>query len=172
MAEVLEIEGVEVKKRSPWGVWVLNLATLGIYGAVHWNKISIELRDYSAAVGRPFGNSPPFGALALFPGSLLILPPLITIAETSRRVRRLQWMTAPLGGAVSEVRTPTAVGLGVLLNVQMVYLQSALNDCWDRAAAAAAEAPVAVPLRPLPAPSACSGSGGAEAPVTSAVRGG
>lgn len=169
MAEVLEVEGVVVRKRSPWGVWVLHLVTLGVYGAVHANRIGIELRDYSAAVGRPLGNRPPFGPLAFVPCRLLILPPLRTISETSRHVRRLQRMTAPLGGAVSEMRTRTAVGLGLLLNVQMVYLQSALNECWDRAADARPAAPA--PLRP-PAPPVRSGPGGAEAPVAPAVRGG
>lgn len=169
MAEVLTIQGVRIKKRNPWGVWLLSLATLGIYGAAHWNRISIELRDYSAAVGQPFRNSPPFGALAFFPGSLLILPPLTTIAHTAARIRRLQRMTAPLGGAVAEVRTPLAVTFGLLLNVQMVYLQSALNDCWDRAAEAEVD-PAPFRLRPLPAPAVLSGSGGAEASLSTSVR--
>lgn len=136
MAEEITTRGVRLKKRNPWAVWALNLVTLGAYGTVYWNRINIELRDYSAAVGKPFGNDPAQAVLALFPGGLLVLPALYTIAHTTDRVRRLQWMTAPLGGAVREVGTPMAVLLGVALNLHLVYLQSALNDCWDRAAAA------------------------------------
>lgn len=136
MAEVITTRGVMVSKHNPWAVWALSMATLGVYGAVHWNRINVELRDYSAAVGQPFGNEPARAALAILPGGLLVLPALRTIADTTRRVRRLQWMTAPLGGAVREAGTPMAVLLGVAFNLHLVYLQSALNDCWDRALAA------------------------------------
>jgi hypothetical protein len=133
MAEVITTRGVRVKKRNPWAVWALSVATLGVYGAVYWNRINVELRDYSAAVGQPFGNQPGRATLAIFPGGLLVLPALGTIVHTAGRVRRLQWMTAPLGGAVREAGTPMAVLLGVAFNLHLVYLQSALNDCWDRA---------------------------------------
>src|SRR5262245_59281352 len=53
MAEPVRFGGVEVTKRNPWGVWGLTLITFGIYGIVWWYKINREVRDYSAAVGRP-----------------------------------------------------------------------------------------------------------------------
>lgn len=148
MSEVMTVHGVRVKRRNPWTVWGLNLATLGIYGVVYWNRINVELRDFSAAMDRPFANDPAHATLALFPGGLLVVPALGTIAHTTRRIRRLQWMTAPLGGAVREVRTPMAMLLGFALSIHLVYLQSALNDCWDRAAAAA-QAPVPVQRMPV-----------------------
>lgn len=135
MAETMIVRGVAVKRRSPWGVWALNLVTFGAYGAEHWRRVNAEMRDYSAAVGRPFGNEPMRAALAVFPGSLIVVPSLLTVAHTTRRVRRLQRMTAPLGAVVDEVLTGPSVILSLALNLHLVYLQAALNDCWDRAAA-------------------------------------
>ena len=47
MAEELRIGSAHVKERSPLGVWLLIVVTLGIYGLVHWYKINREMRDYS-----------------------------------------------------------------------------------------------------------------------------
>ena len=144
MAEVITVRGARLKRRSPWGVWALNLATLGCYGVVHWQRVNRELRDYSAAVGRPLGNDPARSALALAAGSLVIVPGLVTIASTTDRIRRVQRMTASFGSAVIEVRRSRAIPLAILGGLHLVYLQSALNDCWGRAAEREAAPP---PLR-------------------------
>lgn len=134
MAEVITVRGTRVKLRSPWGTWALNLATLGIYGIVQWQRINSEMRDYTASVGRPLHNDPARSALAMAAGSLILVPALVTIATTAERVRRVQRMTASFGDAVIEVRSGRAVLLGILAGLHIVYLQSALNDCWLRAA--------------------------------------
>jgi len=143
MAEVITARDVRVKRRKPWGVWALNLATLGIHSVVHWERINAELRDYSAAAGRPFRNRPELSALALLPGFLLIVPPLVTIARTTRRIRRLQHLTASWGIALNEVHEPQAIALALLGGSHVVYLQTALNECWDRAEVAETAPPPA-----------------------------
>ncbi|MGD9572408.1 MAG: DUF4234 domain-containing protein [Thermoleophilia bacterium] len=129
MAETLVVRGVTLKKRHPWGVWALSLITFGIYGFVYWHKINTELRDYSAAIGRPFGNDPSKAVLALIPGFLLVVPPYFTAGYTAGRVRRMQDMTV----GSETVSPPIAVLLMFLFHLHLVYLQSALNDCWDKA---------------------------------------
>lgn len=144
MAEVITVRGVRLKHRSPWGVWALNLASLGCYGVVHWQRVNAELRDYTAAVGRPLRNDPARSALALAAGGVVIVPGLVTIASTTDRIRRVQRMTASFGSAVIEVRRSRSIPLAFLGGLHLVYLQSALNECWDRAAALQASPP---PLR-------------------------
>ena len=144
MAEVITVRGARLKHRSPWGVWALNLATLGCYGVVYWERINVEMRDYTAAVGRPLRNDPVRSALALAAGGLVIVPGLVTIATTTDRVRRVQRMTASFGSAVIEVRRSRSILLAFLGGLHLVYLQSALNECWARAAELQASPP---PLR-------------------------
>jgi hypothetical protein len=152
MAEVITVRGVGLKRRSPWGVWALNLLTLGCYGIVYWQRINTELRDYTAAVGRPLRNDPARSALALAAGSLVIIPGLVTIASTTDRIRRVQRMTASFGSAVIEVRRSRSIPLAILGGLHFVYLQSALNDCWERAAELEASPPrLRVVLEPVSA---------------------
>jgi hypothetical protein len=135
MAATLTLRGVTVKRRDPWGAWALNLLTLGIYGIVYWNRINIELRDHSAALGRPFRNDPNMSVLAMFLGSIVLVPYLVTIATTARRVSDLQLIVRSTRG--KEPVSPTAaVLLGILLGAHIVYLQRSLNEIWDAEAAA------------------------------------
>ena len=136
MATTLTVRGVPVKRRNPWGAWALNLLTLGIYGIIYWNRINIELRDYSAALRRPFRNDPNISVVAMFIGSIVLIPFLVTIATTARRVSDLQLIVRSTRGR--EPVSPTvAVLLGILLSAHIVYLQRSLNEIWDAEAAAA-----------------------------------
>lgn len=140
MAEDIHFEGVSVRKRHPWGVWGLTLITLGIYGLVWWFRINRELRDYSAAVGRPLGNNPHLAWLAIFPGIILLfIPPFLTTVYTARRIRAVQDMIA--GRQIQEVDSWIA---GILMAVYVFilgafgwfigpYMQGALNAMWDEA---------------------------------------
>ena len=100
MAEELRIGSANVKERSPLGVWLLIVVTLGIYGLVHWYKINREMRDYSQEAGAPLGNDPTASLLALFPGGILIVPAIWTWVTTTQRaqaVRRLVGRRADRG---------------------------------------------------------------------------
>ena len=138
MATTLTVRGVPVKRRNPWGAWALNLVTLGIYGIVYWNRINIELRDYSAAIGRPFGNKPNVSGLAVLLGSIVYIPFFVTIGTTTRRISDLQRILRTTAGR-EPVSVSVAIVLGLLLSAHMVYLQRALNECWDAEAASAPE---------------------------------
>ena len=91
-AELLEVRGVEVKRRGVVVTWLLYLVTLGIYGLFHWFYINREMRDMSAALGKPFDNNPVMSVLALFPGGFLVVPAIWTWVTTARRTRDLREM--------------------------------------------------------------------------------
>lgn len=137
MAETVRFQGVDVKIRHPWGVFGLTLITLGIYGIVYWYKINRELRDYSAAVGQPLDNNPWLAVLAVFPGSLIVVPLIMTCIYTARRVRAVRKMIIPDDSGENPSSPLTAV-IGTLASpFHLVYVQYALNTAWRRAREAA-----------------------------------
>jgi Domain of unknown function (DUF4234) len=128
MAEQVDFQGADVKIRNPWGVWLLGIITLGIYHLVWWYKINRELRDYSAAAGRPLGNDPTASLLAVFPGGIVIVPAIWTIVTTSSRVRQVREMVD--GAPSSDPNGLLAVVLGLIAGLQTVYIGYAINSCW------------------------------------------
>lgn len=66
--------------RSPGRVWLLSVITLGGYAVVHHYVINRELRDFGVEV------RPAISLLALFPGTLLLVPALVTLWRTSGRI--------------------------------------------------------------------------------------
>lgn len=138
-AESIEIGEARMATRNGVAIMLLNLMTLGIFGAIWWYQVNRELRDYSQAVTRPFRNSPA-GALILFLlWPLAWWPILLTTYITARRIRTVQeWVEAPK--RVSPL-VATLLALVPLLVPQALYLQNALNDAWLRAKAGAGPPP-------------------------------
>ena len=128
MAEELQITGStdRVKVRSPWAVALLPLVTLGIYHLVWWYRINRELRDFGRARGRDLGQNPTNSVLALFPGSLIIVPPFVTYWRGTKRVQQ----AARIGGR-EPVNGWVALILFLLLSIGLwAYLQYSLNEVW------------------------------------------
>lgn len=125
MATDVTIAGQTYRKRNIFAVWLgLPLITLGIYHYVWWYKINDEARRF-------LGDEsirPGVAVLALFPGSILIIPPFISIYNTAGRVRRMQQQAG-----VGNVVTPwIALVLSFVFGLHSLYLQMGLNDVWDR----------------------------------------
>ena len=125
MATTVNIAGQDFKRRNIFAVWLgLPIITLGIYHYVWWYKINNEARRF-------LGDEsirPGVAVLALFPGSILIVPPLVSIYRTAGRVRRMQQQAG-----VANVVTPwIALLLSFVFGVHSLYLQMGLNDVWDR----------------------------------------
>jgi hypothetical protein len=131
MAEEIRFEGATVKVRHPWLAWLLALVTLGVYGLVWHYKVNEELRAYSAAVGRPLGNDPTLSLLALFPGALLYIPPIVTVAGTAWRIRLVRQLIGP--GDPERPWPWLSVVLHILLFSNIVYMQRELNLGWEAA---------------------------------------
>ncbi|MFL5798891.1 MAG: DUF4234 domain-containing protein [Actinomycetota bacterium] len=129
MAEIVRIGDREFKKRGPIAVWLLSLVTIGIYFYVWYYKINKEARDY-------LGDDtikPGISVLAVLLGwILLLIPPIVSILNTGKRIRRMQ-EHAGLQDTISP-------GVGLLLffvaRLDSPYQQEHLNRIWNRYLAA------------------------------------
>jgi hypothetical protein len=132
MAYEMKIRGTEheVKVRNPWAVALLPIITLGIYHLVWWYKINKELKAYGEAKGYDLGRNPTNSLLALFPGALIVIPALVTYYRGTERVQGASKIAGrePVNGWIVLV-------LYLLLAPGMwFYLQSSLNEVWEREA--------------------------------------
>lgn len=154
MAYEMKIRGTEheVKVRSPWAVALLPFITLGIYHFVWWYKINKELKAYGDAKGYDLGQNPTNSLLALVPGFIIIVPPLVSYWRGTKRVMG----AAKLGGE-EPVNGWIALLLYVFISPAMfAYLQVSLNHVWEQEAdpLPGHEAPPASDQMPPPAPQA------------------
>lgn len=128
MAYELQIRDTQdtVKVRSLWAVALLPLVTLGIYHLVWWYRVNRELRDYGRAKGYDLGQNPTNSLLALFPGAIIIVPPLISYWRGTKRVQgasRLAGQESPNGWIALILYFVLAIGF-------WAYLQNSLNAIW------------------------------------------
>jgi hypothetical protein len=119
--------GSEVKVRSPWAAALLPIITLGIYHFVWWYKINKELKAYGEAKGHDLGQNPTNSLLALIPGFLIIVPPLISYWNGTKRV---------MGAARLAGQEPVNGWIALLLFLfigpaMWAYLQVSLNHVWE-----------------------------------------
>jgi Domain of unknown function (DUF4234) len=129
MADEKTIRGTEyeVKVRSLWAVALLPFITLGIYNLVWWYRINRELRDYGEAKGVDLGENPMNSLLAFFPGSLIVVPALISLWRGFKRVQ----LAAETAG-----KEPLNGWIGLILwffisPALWAYIQSSLNTIWE-----------------------------------------
>jgi hypothetical protein len=129
MAYEMNIRGTEaeVKVRSPWAVALLPIVTLGIYHLVWWYKINKELKAYGEAKGYDLGEKPVNSLLALFPGFIIIVPPLVSYWRGTKRVQGAARLAGrePVNGWIALV-------LYLVISIGFyAYLQSSLNRVWE-----------------------------------------
>jgi hypothetical protein len=141
----LKSGGARIKLRNPVTVLLLDLVTIGIYGLFWWYYVNREMADLGKAKGtNELGENPMNSALAIFPGALIIVPAIITMIRTGKRVKAAQ----RLSGQQEEANE--WIGLLLLLvfaPVGLWYLQEQLNKVW----AVEAEAPALEPGAAQPA---------------------
>ena len=130
MAEELRIPESDetVKVRNPWAVALLPFVTLGIYHLVWWYRINKEMKAYGESLGYDLGRNPTNSLLALFPGAVLIVPPLVTYWRGTVRVQGTEALAdrEPLNGWLVLV-------LWLIIQPAMwAYLQVSLNHVWEQ----------------------------------------
>jgi hypothetical protein len=117
--------------RNPVLVGVLTFVTLGIYGIAWWYLINREMAEHGRALGRhDLGDDPALSTLAVFPGSLVVVPAVWTTVTTFQRIQIAQRLhrQVPLNGWLGLV-------LGLVLSPALfAYMQSGLNAAWSAAA--------------------------------------
>jgi hypothetical protein len=130
MAQEIQIPNTQgtAKVRNPVAVALLSLT--GIYVLIWYYKVNREMRDFGQSLGREdeLGRSPGNSVLALFPGGLIIVPPIISLINTNKRIKTAQ-------GAVGRsdlVNGWLALVLYLVLSPAMfAYWQSELNKVWN-----------------------------------------
>jgi Domain of unknown function (DUF4234) len=122
--------GVTAKLRGPIAVAIFTLITLGIYLIFWWYYANREMADYGHARDTDeLGDDPAKSTLALFPGSLIVVPGIWTTVTTFQRVQAAQRLTGQtpingwLGFVLFLVFSPALAG----------YMQSGLNSAWKAA---------------------------------------
>jgi hypothetical protein len=154
----LKSGGARIKLRNPVTVLLLDLVTIGIYGLFWWYYVNREMAELGRAKGTTeLGENPTNSVLALFPGGFVIVPAIITMINTGKRVKAAQ----RLSGQQEEANE--WIGLLLLIvfaPVGLWYLQEQLNKvCAVEAEAPALEAGAAQPAQaPPPQPEAQSGT--------------
>jgi hypothetical protein len=118
-------QGLTGKHRNPFLVWLVwPLITLGIYHLYWWYKINDEARRLDPSIE----VNPVMSLLALFPGSVIIVPPFVTVYRTGERIRSMQ----RVAGAEPPVLPIVGIVLMFILGLYALYYQVALNGVWSR----------------------------------------
>ncbi len=105
--------------RSPMRSWLLAIGTLGVYAVRHHHLINRELRDFGVEV------RPALSALALFPGAVLVVPALVTLWRTARRIGVAQEIVG-LVPTADPLRASAAIVAGLFVP----YHQREANRVW------------------------------------------
>jgi len=145
MAQTVQLgTGAKGKIRSFWAGLGLNIITLGIYYYYWWFQINDELKEIGRAKGdEELANSSPINSLmaVLFGGILLLIPPLVSIYRTGKRVKRAEQL-----GGVSDTLHPMFSFLLVfpfgILIIPALYHYAYLTKHQNRALMAASGARV------------------------------
>jgi Domain of unknown function (DUF4234) len=146
VATVVDIDGELYKQRSPTGAWLLTLVTLLVYWFVWYYKVNDEARRYL----RDQSVKPWVAVLAIFPGLLLLLVPLlISVFRTGQRIERMERQAGitqrirPVWGSVFSF---AAILAPLFFGATVFYYQPHLNAIWRTATAAQAPASGPGPL--------------------------
>ena len=141
MAYEMKIRGTqdEVKVRNLWAVALLPIITLGIYHFVWWYKINKEMVELGRAKGTgELGDNPTTSLLALVPGFLIIVPPLVSYYKGTQRMQAAARITGaePVNGWIALI-------IFVVIGIAFApFLQSNLNKVWDAQAGGGAAAAI------------------------------
>jgi hypothetical protein len=119
----------KVKLRNPVNCLLLDLVTLGIYGLFWWYYVNREMANLGRARGTTeLGTNPTNSVLALVPGGFIIVPAIMTIINTGRRIKAAQRMA----GKPEEANE--WIGLVLMLvfaPVALWFYQDQLNKVWE-----------------------------------------
>ncbi len=167
MAEsvAIDTQGSEAKIRHPVAVAVLTLVTIGIYGIVWWYKVNREMVDLGRArQADGLGENATTSLLAMFPGGLVLIPPIVSLYNGIGRMQRAQELTLERRTLSGWVVLAVIVGGFIIPFLGLVaygYMQAELNKVWenvDRAgvgelgAGQGGEIPAEHPAESRPAP--------------------
>jgi hypothetical protein len=120
--------GQIAKIRNPWAVAGLTLITLGIYYLVWYFKVNREMADWGEQNKVDIGTSPGMSVIAITLGAVLIIPPLVSIWGTGKRMQLTQRAAGVHGGSGLLWFVLHVIPLVSLF--APTYLQFQLNNAW------------------------------------------
>ena len=136
MAQEVRLQGTEgtAKIRNLWAVALLPIITIAIYYFYWWYQINRELRDYGRAKSTDeLGTSPGSSLLAVTLGALIIVPALVSTYRGFKRVQAAQRLNG-----IEELNGWIGLVLYIVLTPAFFsYVQSGLNNVWEKEKAAA-----------------------------------
>jgi hypothetical protein len=112
--------GIQMKPRRPVGAWLLTLATLGIYGLVHWYKIHSELLAHD----RRRHISPVFELMSICLLAWTVILPFMSVGSLAQKIRIAQ-VTA---GQKQDCSGTRGILLAFLFGAHIIYYQRKLNE--------------------------------------------
>jgi Domain of unknown function (DUF4234) len=134
MGEIVTLEGQDYTKRNPLGVLGLSIITLGIYWLYWYYQVNIEIRRFQ----KDETVRPGVALLAMVLGWVLIIPPFISMYNTSLHVAHMEeqkGIPSRLSPALNIVLLLVfAFGTGI-------YTQEHLNRVWETVTSADPAAP-------------------------------
>jgi uncharacterized protein DUF4234 len=153
MAETVAIPNSPgtAKLRSPLAVALLSLVTFGIYAIFWYYYINRELRDLGRSKGtQELGDSPGTSVLAVTLGALVIVPAIVSLYNTCKRIHTAQRLFGPAVTFNGWIALILALLIGPAL---VAYMQAELNKVWRTVGAPlGAGAQAAIPAQPEAAP--------------------
>jgi NADH:ubiquinone oxidoreductase subunit 5 (subunit L)/multisubunit Na+/H+ antiporter MnhA subunit len=146
MAETVRIEGESYLKRDPLGVLALSIVTIGIYFFYWYYKVNDEIRRFE----HDQTVRPGMALLAVTLGWLIIVPPFISVYNTSMHIQKIEQRL--------EIQQQLSPALNVILLIVVaaglgMYSQEHLNRIWEVARGASGSSGPAEPGA-LPSPPA------------------
>jgi hypothetical protein len=132
MAETVQItaRGQQATIRNPWGVLGLTIITLGIYYLFWYFFVNREMSDWGERHKTDIGLSPGTSLVAITIGSIIIVPPYVSIFHTGKRMQLAQRVGGVHGGSGLTFFFLSIIPIANLF--APVYLQSELNKVWER----------------------------------------
>jgi hypothetical protein len=134
MADLVQLSGTDtqVKVREPLAVVLFTIITLGIYMIFWWYFVNREMADLGRAKGiAEMGEEPIWSVVAITVGSLVIIPPFVSLWRTCRRIERAQ--SNVLGSNnFSPILNFILALIPIVQFVVPFLMQSNLNQVWRR----------------------------------------
>ena len=124
MAELVTIEGQQYKKRDPLGVLGLSFITIGIYWFYWYYKINDEIRRYE----KDDSVRPGMALLAVTLGWIIIVPPFISVYNTSKHVVHMQERAGVQQTLSPALNVVLLLVFGIAIGL---YTQEHVNKVWD-----------------------------------------
>ncbi|MGH2992673.1 MAG: DUF4234 domain-containing protein [Solirubrobacterales bacterium] len=137
-------------------VAALSFITLGIYFLYWWYQVNREMVDLGRARNAEgLGDNPTLSLLAMFPGGLVLIPPIFSMYNGVQRMKRAQEVAVgnvTMNGWIVFALYAGSFIVGVAGLIVPGYIQDELNKVWKAQDQPSDALPAAQPAATAPTP--------------------